>query len=91
MLHRENSIQRYHTSSAADIIKEAMTFYQITQIDLADQLGISQKDMSDILKRQRFINEILALKIEASIGISSQLLLNLDTNFKLRLAKVRLL
>jgi len=86
MLHRENSIQRYHTSSAADVIKETMEFYQITQIDLADRLGVSQKNISDILKRKRFINEILALRIESVMGISSQLLLNLDANFKLHLA-----
>jgi len=87
MLHRENSIRQYHTSSAADLIKETMEFYQITQTDLADRLGVSQKNISDILKRKRFINEILALRIESVMGISSQLLLSLDANFKLHLAK----
>jgi len=87
MLHRDNKIRQYHASSAADLIKETMEFHQITQIDLADRLGVSQKSISDILKRKRFINEILALSIETVMGISSQLLLNLDANFKLHLAK----
>ena len=87
MLHRDNKIRQYHTSSAADLIKETMEFYRITQIDLADRLGVSQKNISDILKRKRFINEILALRIETVMGISSQLLLSLDANFKLHLAK----
>lgn len=87
MLHRENIIRQYHTSSAADLIKETMDFYQITQTDLAARLGVSQKNISDILKRKRFINELLALRIETVMGISSKLLLNLDVNFKLHQAK----
>lgn len=87
MLHRENKIRQYHTSSAADLIHETMEFYQITQTDLAERLGVSQKNISDILKRKRFISEVLALRIEAVMGISSELLLNLDTNFKLHQAK----
>ncbi|AKP68129.1 helix-turn-helix transcriptional regulator [Companilactobacillus ginsenosidimutans] len=87
MLHRDNKIRQYHTSSAADLIKETMEFYRITQTDLADRLGVSKKNISDILNRKRFINEVLALRIETVMGISSQLLLNLDVNFKLHLAK----
>ncbi len=87
MLHRENKIRQYHTSSAADLIQETMDFYQITQTDLAARLGVSQKNISDILKRKRFITEVLALRIETVMGISSELLLSLDTNFKLQQAK----
>lgn len=87
MLHRENKIRQYHTSSAADLIKETMAFYQITQTDLAERLGVSQKNISEILTRKRFINEVVALRIETVMGISSSLLLNLDANFKLRQAK----
>ncbi|AMV69351.1 Transcriptional regulator, xre family [Pediococcus damnosus] len=87
MLHRENEIKKYHTTSAADLIRETMNYYKITQTDLADRLGVSQKHISEILQKKRFINENLALRIEAVMGISSILLLNLDSNFKLRLAK----
>lgn len=87
MLHRENKIKKYHTSSAADLIQETMDFYDITQTDLANRLGVSQKNISDILKRKRFINEILALRIEKVMGISSELLLSLDSHYKLHQAK----
>lgn len=87
MLHRENKIKKYHTSSAADLIKETMDYYGITQTDLAERLGVSQKNVSDILKRKRFINEILALRLEKVMGISSELLLSLDSHYKLHLAK----
>lgn len=87
MLHRENKIVRYHTSSAADLLKEVMEHYNITQNDLAQRIGVSQKNVSDILNRKRYLTEVLALRIEKVMGISSKLLLSLDTNYKLQLAK----
>lgn len=54
MLHRENKIKEYHTSSAADLLKEVMDYYDITQKDLAARIGVSQKNISDILNRKRF-------------------------------------
>jgi plasmid maintenance system antidote protein VapI len=78
MLHRENKIRNYHTSSAADLIKETMTYYHITQTDLAERIGVSQKNVSEILQRKRFINEVIALRIERVMVLSSILLLNLD-------------
>lgn len=87
MLHRENKIKKYHTTSAADLIKETMDFYDITQTDLAKRLGVSQKNISDILKKKRFINEVIALRIEKVMGISSELLLSLDSHYKLHEAK----
>lgn len=87
MLHRENEVRKYHTSSAADLLQETMEYYKITQTDLAERLGTSQKRISEILRRKSFIDETLALRIEQVMGISSILLLNLDSNYKLHLAK----
>lgn len=87
MLHRENQIRKYHKSSAADLLNEVMKYYHVTQTDLASRIGISQKNLSDILNKKRFVNEVVALRIEKVMGISSELLLNLDDNYKLHLAK----
>ena len=87
MLHRENRIKQYHTSSAADLLKEVMGYYWITQSDLAKRIGVSQKNISDILNRKRYLTEILALRIEKVMGIPSKLLLSLDSNYKLQLAE----
>lgn len=87
MLHRENQIKQYHTSSAADLLKEVMDYYDITQADLAERIGVSQKNISDILNRKRYLTEVLAIRIEKVMGISSNLLLSLDSDYKLQLAK----
>lgn len=90
MLHRENTIKEYHTTSAADLLKETMEYYHVTQEDLAERIGVSQKNVSDILNRKRYLNELLALRIEKVMGISSKLLLSLDSNYRLNLAKKEL-
>lgn len=87
MLHRENQIKQYHTSSAADLLKEVMDYYDITQADLAERIGVSQKSISDILNRKRYLTEVLAIRIEKVMGISSKLLLSLDSNYKLQPAE----
>lgn len=87
MLHRENQVYAPHTTSAADLVKETMDYYHITQKDLADRIGVSQKTISKILNRKSYMNEVEALRIEKVMGISSQLLLNLDSQYRLEKAK----
>ena len=55
MLHKENAIREYHDSSAADLLQEIMDYYSISQDDLAKRIGTSQKNISDILHRKRFL------------------------------------
>lgn len=82
-----DKIRQYHANSAADLLKEVMDYYNITQVDLANRIGVSQKNLSDILNRKRYLTEVLALRIEKVMGISSRFLLSLDSNYKLNLAK----
>ncbi|WP_232352329.1 HTH domain-containing protein [Lactobacillus sp. W8172] len=81
MLNRNNKIQAYHTSSAADLLKETMADFKITEDDLAKRLGINPEKVSQILNRKAFVDEKTAVKIQEVLGISSSLLLNLDINF----------
>lgn len=87
MLHRENKIKTYHYTSASDMLNEVMEHYNISQADLAARIGVSQKNVSDILNRKRYLNEVLALRIQKVMGISGKLLLTLDANYKFKLAE----
>ena len=81
MLNRKNKIQASHTTSAADLLKETMADFKITEDDLAKRLGINPEKVSQILNRKAFVDEKTAVKIQEVLGISSSLLLNLDINF----------
>lgn len=82
MLHRENKIKEYHTTSAADMLKEAMEYHHLTQAELANKLNVSQKTVDEFLNRKKYLDKSLALKIEKTLGISSKLLLSLDENYR---------
>ncbi|USS88052.1 helix-turn-helix domain-containing protein [Fructilactobacillus hinvesii] len=83
MLHRENQLHPSNSSSAADLIKEFMDYHSITQQDLAQRIGVSQKHISELLNRKTYLNPDEALKIQKVMGISSSLLLNLNSNYLL--------
>lgn len=87
MLHRENQIKTNHTISAADLLKEFMEYYHIPQNDLAERIGVTSLDIDDLLTRKQYLTAVLALRIERVMGISAELLLSLDTNFRLQQAQ----
>lgn len=87
MLHRESKIKEYHTTSAADMLKEAMEYHHLTQAELANKLNVSQETVDDILNRKKYLNKPLALRIDKVLRISSKLLLSLDKNYRSHASK----
>ncbi|MCQ2570617.1 MAG: transcriptional regulator [Limosilactobacillus sp.] len=87
MLERQYPIRHYHVTSAADTIKELMEYHQITQQDLAVRLGVSQKHISELLHRKRFLSPVLAKRLELVMGLSAEFLLRRDLNYRLAQAQ----
>ena len=87
MLHRENKIKEYHTTSAADMIKETIEYHRLTRAELANKLNVSQKTVADILNRRKYLDKPLALRIKKVLGISSKLLLSLDENYRSHISR----
>lgn len=82
MLHRENPIRQYHTSSSADLIQELINMNHLSVANLATKLNISETKMQSILNHQTMLTPQLANKLEQIYGISSHLLLTLDKNYE---------
>lgn len=82
MLHHENKIQKYHVTSAADLLKETMEYHHLTQAELANKLNVSQRTVDEILNRKKYLDKPLALRVEKVLEISSKLLLSLDRNYR---------
>ncbi|UWP76165.1 helix-turn-helix transcriptional regulator [Lacticaseibacillus paracasei] len=85
MLNRENKIELNDAgaTSAADMIKEILDNFHITQVDFAERIGISQKHLSKVLNHKAFISTRVAKSIELVTGTPAKLLLRLDTNYRL--------
>lgn len=76
------------TTSAADALQELMTAHQVTQMEFASHIAISQKQLSFILNRRAYMSIPVAKKIERATGLSAQWLLQLDLNYQLAHQKI---
>jgi len=83
MLNRANAIHIPYTTSSAETLKEMLDFYEITQSEFAERIGVTQKHVSDLLNRKRFLSSELAVRIEKVTGVSAKMLLTLDMNYHL--------
>lgn len=66
-----------------ETIKENMIFLGMNQSELAARLGITQKDLSNILNGSAPITYETALKLETVLGASAQFWMNLEANYQL--------
>jgi len=69
------------TTSAADALKELMSYHHITQSEFAEHIDVSQKQLSFILNRKAYMSIQVARKIEEATGVSARMLLQLDLNY----------
>lgn len=83
MLNRNNKVSFTVTTSAADTLLELLEYHKISQKDFGDRIGVSQKHISDLLKRKKFLTADLALRIQRVTGIPAEMLLGMDMKYKL--------
>lgn len=83
MLNRNNKVSFSVTTSAADTLLELLECHKISQKDFGDRIGVSQKHISDLLKRKKFLSADLALRVQKVTGIPAEMLLGMDMKYKL--------
>ncbi len=83
MLNRNNKVSFSVTTSAADTLLELLEYHKISQKDFGDRIGVSQKHISDLLKRKKFLTADLALRVQKVTGIPAEMLLGMDMKYKL--------
>jgi addiction module HigA family antidote len=95
-----NNLTPYEPTHPGQIIREELEERKITQAKLAEQIGVSATMLNEVINGKRAVNTELALLIEAALGIAAHILLDLqadynmyvaksDTSFMNRLAKIR--
>lgn len=70
------------TTSAADVLRELMQTHQITQVEFARHIDISQKQLSKLLNRKAYMSIDVAERIQTATGIRAKWLLQLDFNYQ---------
>ena len=70
-----------------EILKEEIEYRGISQSKLAAQMGISYRLLNQILNERRPLTPQTALLFEAVLGIDSNLLIRMQTDYNMRLTQ----
>lgn len=70
-----------------EMLKEEIEYRGITQGKVASQMGMSYKMMNDILNCRRPLTTSTAMLFEAVLGIDSGLLLRMQLDYNMQLAR----
>ena len=70
-----------------ELLKEEIEYRGISQTRLAKQMGMSYNLLNEILNERRPLTPTTAMLFEAALGISSDLLINMQTDYTMRLIK----
>ena len=75
------------TTHPGDVLKEELEARGISQKKLSEVLGCPYTQLNEILNGKRPVNIDFALMIEAALGITSELLINMQTRYNMSLAR----
>ena len=70
-----------------EILKEEIEYRGMSQSKLAAQMGISYRLLNNILNERRPLSSQTAMLFEAVLGIDSNMLIRMQTDFNMRIAK----
>ena len=82
-----NNLEPFEPTHPGDVIKEEIEYRAISQKLLAEQIGIPYKNMNDILNCRRPITANTALLFEAALGIPAHILIGMQMDYNLQIAK----
>ncbi|MBR6054614.1 MAG: HigA family addiction module antidote protein [Bacteroidales bacterium] len=70
-----------------EVIKDELISRGIPQKDFARCIGVPYTMLNDILNERRPLSAAIALYIEASLGISADLLMGLQVDYNMKIAR----
>ncbi len=69
------------------ILKEEIEYRGISQNELAAQMGMPYKALNNILNEHRPLTPTTAMLFEAALGIPSEMLIGMQTDYNMRMVK----
>lgn len=82
-----NSIKTINPTHPGEIIKDELGFRGISQKQFSEYLEIPYTMFNKILNAKRPITKEIALIFESALGISAELLINMQSRYNLQLAR----
>lgn len=82
-----NNLQSFRPYHPGELIKEELECRSIKQKDFAIKFGISPTSFNEILNAKRPITTEFALLLEAALGVNADLLVRMQTDYNLQMAR----
>ncbi len=82
-----NNLTPFEPTHPGELIKDELETNHITQAKLAESIGVKPSLLNEVIKGKRGVNTELALLIEAALNIPADLLLNLQNDYNMQIAK----
>ena len=77
----------YYPTHPGDILKEELEARHISQRSFAKQVGMAYSVLNELLNGKRQLTPATALMFEVALGISADMLMNLQTRYNLQTAR----
>jgi len=82
-----NNLVPFEPTHPGSIIQEELDAREMTQAKLAEQIGVSPSLLNEVIKGKRGVNTELALLLEAALGISAHIWIELQADYNMQVAK----
>ncbi|KAF5029730.1 hypothetical protein DSECCO2_645530 [anaerobic digester metagenome] len=70
-----------------ELLKDELEYRHLSQKEVANRLGLPYTAFNEVLNGKRPVTTDFAMIMEAALGISSSLLLRMQTDYNLQIAK----
>ena len=82
-----NNLSPFEPTHPGELIKDELEARNLTQAKLAESIGVSPSLINEIIKGKRSVNTEMALLVEAALNVPADLLLNLQSDYNMQIAK----
>ncbi len=76
-----NNIIPFSPTHPGEVLKDEIEFLNISKRKLATQMGVSYFVLNGILNLKRPVNVEFALRVEATLGLEAEMLINMQTRY----------
>lgn len=82
-----NNLVPFKPTHPGGLIQDELDERGMTQAKLASQIGVKPSFLNEVIKGKRAISTELALLLEAALGISAHIWIDLQADYNMQIAK----
>ena len=82
-----NNTESFRPFYPGELIKDELEYRKIQQKEFAKKCGLSYTAFNEVLNGKRPLSIELALMIEAALGINADMLVRMQTEYNIRIAR----